>query len=160
MMNAHLILGTLQTQPMRCRPDTRPMRINGCVRSLPIGISVLASLCACDEPVPSASFRLIAEDVTPDRGCTSLGDKIELYFPTTTDTLRGPAPAFPGYRCSDWEYFGTWSLGCDARSETYSLSENVTIVMEDGLARGWLNLNYSSPSTCPDALNVIYFENL
>ena len=137
------------------------MRINHCFGAAPLTCVMLVSLGACEDSVPSASFRLIAEDVTPDRGCTSPGDKIELYFPTTTDTLRGPAPAFPGYQCSDWDHFGDWwILGCDARNDSYSLSENVTIEMYDGLEDGDLFLNYVETPGCEDALPVIFFENL
>jgi hypothetical protein len=137
------------------------MKFASCAISFPVAVALLFPLSGCDDPVPSPSFRLIAEDVTPDRGCTSVGDKIELYFPTTTDTLRGPAPAFPGYRCSHWDHFGSfWMLGCDARDDSYSLAENVTIEMYDGLEDGDLFLNYFDTPGCEDALQVIFFENL
>jgi hypothetical protein len=105
------LVGQFFAQPLGRGPDTARVRINNCFGAVPLTCLVLLSLGACEDSVPSASFRLIAEDVTPDRGCTSLGDKIELYFPTTTDTLRGPAPAFPGYRCS----------ACNPRSQRRSV---------------------------------------
>jgi hypothetical protein len=130
------------------------MKITSCRFSAPVAFALLFTLSGCDEPVPCDSFRLIAEDVTPDQGCTTLGDQIELSFPTNVFQ-------FPGYRCSGWDYVASrWMLGCCARTDTYSLSENVTIEMKDSLEAGTLFLNYSDTPSCYDALEVIHFENL
>ena len=120
------------------------------------------ALNACS-PEPSSTFEVIAEDVTPDQGCTSLGDRITLSTSRGSSAVGVSGPRIPGFSCSGWlrlRFDDGWVFVCSRAPGPVVLADNVVIRMDDDLQTGTVSLAFLENPPCDDVLLVVDFQNL